>query len=180
MNITCPCCGGRFSIEAALTDEAARRAVAAALAMPAPLGESVLRYLALFRPAKRALSWSRATRLLEELNAAIRAGTIRRHGRDWAAPQALWMEALRRVTEQPPAQLPLKDHAYLFEIVCRLSSSGEARQEQRRQDEAAYRYRHDGSGLVQASAILSPKNDKPRADKEVAKTGVEKLKGALK
>lgn len=73
MQLTCPCCFARFPVEAALTDEAARQAVAAALKLPAPLGDLLLRYIGLFRPDKRALSWDRASRLLAELQLPLKS-----------------------------------------------------------------------------------------------------------
>jgi hypothetical protein len=130
MQLTCPCCFARFAIEAALTDDAARQAVAAALKMPAPLGDLTLRYLALFRPSKRALSWDRAARLLNELLEPIQAGRVERHGRTWAAPLDAWRDALEQMlARRDKLTLPLASHGYLFEIVAGGASKIEARNE---------------------------------------------------
>lgn len=130
MQLTCPCCFARFAIEAALTDDAARQAVAAALKMPAPLGDLTLRYLALFRPAKRALSWDRAARLLNELLEPIQAGRVERHGRSWAAPLDAWRDAFEQMlARRDKLTLPLASHGYLFEIVAGGASKVEGRAE---------------------------------------------------
>lgn len=135
MQITCPCCAGRFSIEAAFTDEAARAAVAAALKFPAPLGELVLRYIALFRPAQRALSWDRAARLLHELLEPISAGRVQRDGRWYEAPIEAWRHALEQMLDQRDRlRLPLKSHGYLIEIVIGAVDRVAAETERRREE----------------------------------------------
>jgi hypothetical protein len=130
MQFTCPCCFARFSIEAALTDDAARKAVAVALKLPAPLGDLILRYMAFFRPSKRALSWDRAAKLLSELVEPIQAARVERHGRAWHAPIEYWRESLEQMLDRrDKLQLPLKSHGYLFEIVAGIASKAEGRAE---------------------------------------------------
>lgn len=143
MNLTCPCCAARFSIEAALTDDAARVAVAAALRLPAPLGDLILRYLALFRPDKRALSWDRAARLLTELLEPIHAAQLERNGRVWPAPLEAWRMALEQMLDKRDTlTLPLKSHGYLFEIVAGAASRAEGGAERKREQAAQ---RRDGA-----------------------------------
>lgn len=131
MQITCPCCSCRFSIEAALSDEAARRALGAALKLPAPIGDLLLRYVALFRPKSRALSWSRAAKLLEELQSAIGSGRIERRGRIWVAPLEIWRAALEEILGQAAKlTLPMKSHGYLYEIIVGLVDRAEGEREE--------------------------------------------------
>ncbi len=135
MQVTCPCCAGRFSIEAAFTDEAARTAVAAALQFPAPLGELLLRYIALFRPARRALSWDRAARLLHDLLQPISAGRVQRDGRWYQAPVEAWRRALEQMLDQRDRlRLPLKSHGYLIEIVIGVVDQVGAETERQREE----------------------------------------------
>jgi hypothetical protein len=130
MRLTCPCCGATLSLEALLNDVAARQAVAAALALPANLGPRLLRYLALFRPPNRSLTWERVARLLGELQAMIDAGHIQRHGRPWTVNPAAWQAALDEMLERRASlTLPLKSHGYLLEILAGQASQAEARQE---------------------------------------------------
>lgn len=130
MLLTCPCCAARFSIEATLMDEAARRSVATALALPSGLGEALLRYVSLFRPAKRSLSWDRAAKLLEELLAYIRAGHIERHRVRYSLTEAIWAEALAQLLgRREKLNLPLTTHGYLMEILIDLASRAQERKE---------------------------------------------------
>lgn len=135
MQLTCPVCGARCSIEAHLTDESARRALGVAVKLPAPLGDLTLRYLGLFRPRNRALSWDRVERLLAELVAPIECGQLDRRGRAWAAPMECWRLALEQMLAgRDKLTLPLKTHGYLFEIVIGLADRAEAKTEARLDD----------------------------------------------
>lgn len=145
MRLTCPACGALASIEAWLSDAAARQCLQAALSLPASLAPLVLRYLALFRPRGngRALSWERAAKLLQELAEPIRAGRVERHGRPWVAPLDYWQAALEQVLAARDAgtlQLPLRSHGYLYEVVAGYSNRSEARTEAAQQQAQAYPY----------------------------------------
>lgn len=132
MIVTCPCCHARYAIEAGLNDDAARQAVAAASKLPGQLGDLVLRYIALFRPEKRALSWDRAARLLTEISDMIQAGRIERHGRLWAAPVEAWRDAITEMlNRRDKLTLPLDGHGYLLAIIEGRASKTEAREETR-------------------------------------------------
>lgn len=173
MQITCPCCFARYAIEAALTDDAARQAVAAALKLPAPLGDLILRYMAFFRPSKRALSWDRAARLLAELLEPIQAGRIERHGRAWSAPLDYWREALEQMLDRrDKLQLPLKSHGYLFEIVAGLSSKAEGRVETAAEQEK--RHARPRPAEAQPTAV------KKLLDPTLIEGHLDRLKGATK
>ena len=146
MDVTCPACLARFPLAAALTDGAARQALVEALRCTAPPA-LVLAYLECFRPAKRSLSWSRAKRLLAELADAMEAGEVRRRGRTWTVTREMWVEALEVVHERRAGgalELPLRDHAYLWEVVSGLANRAEAAEERR--IEAERRARSGGGG----------------------------------
>lgn len=147
MQLTCPCCSARFPVEAALTDDAARATVAAALALPAPLADLTLRYLALFRPVKRALSWDRAARLLTELSACVRSAQVTRNGIAHAAPQDLWRAALEQVVEgRDRLTLPLKSHGYLFEVAAGLATKKQGAREVVEEQRKRHRSHADTAG----------------------------------
>lgn len=172
MQIACPCCHARFALEAALTDADARRAVAAALKMPAPLGDLVLRYIGLFRAPKRALSWDRAARLIEELLAPMQAGRIERHGRTWAAPLEAWRVALTEMLDRrDKLQLPLKSHGYLFEIIAAQANKTEAQIEARAEEHKRQRPHRDAG---------NPEPIAKTIDRDKALAHVAGLKGAVK
>lgn len=130
MKAACPSCGQAGPLLSFAAEADARETVALALRCPANLGEPMLRYLTLFRPAKRALAWDRAKRLLGELVVDIERGQISRQNRLWVAPHAAWAYALTEtLSRRETLRLPLKDHGYLYSIVQSWSSQGEAAQE---------------------------------------------------
>lgn len=171
MRLVCPCCGAMNSLEALINDGKARAAVSAALALPAGIGDRVIRYLGLFRPQQRGLSWDRVTRILEELNGAIVAAEVQRDGKTYPAPADVWAMALDEVLDRrDKLDLPLAGHGYLFEIVAATSrKSTERRLQQQEWDEERARARQgsrDGRmqnvGAVVAAA-LSPESPAERA-----------------
>lgn len=130
MKTTCPACGAVASLDALLGSEGARDAVMAALQLPAPIGKLLVQYLALFRPAKRQLSFDRVASILGELQPMIQAASIERNGRTWSAPQDYWKMALEEmIAKRDRLTLPLKSHGYLLEIIAGYSNKAEARQE---------------------------------------------------
>lgn len=66
MQLTCPACFSRFSIEAALADADGRQLMQLLATQPAPLPLLVVSYLSLWRSKNRALAWPRALKLATE------------------------------------------------------------------------------------------------------------------
>ena len=134
----CPSCGCFGSPEIFLAEPTKYRAIARALNMPPPLAELLQRYIALFRPPKRANTMDRVERLLAELLEPIETGRVQRKGRSWPAPVAVWQAALEEVIQQADRlSLPLKSHGYLLEVVAGLSDKLEAQAEREREQAAA-------------------------------------------
>ncbi len=180
MQLTCPVCFARYAIEAALTDDDARRAVAAAFKMPAPLGDLILRYIGLFRAPKRALSWDRAARLIDELLAPIQSGRVERHGRTWAAPIEIWKAAITEMVERrDKLQLPLKGHGYLFEIVAAQANKAEARDERKVEEQKRQRQHKEAKGPVTV-AELAKVPSAPTRDPIKTAEALDKLKDAAR
>ena len=159
MQLTCPVCAARYAVEAALSDDAARAALAAALSCSVP-GPIVVLYLGLFRPRQRALSWRRAGKLIAELSEAMAAGRIRRRGRDWPLTPAQWREGMETCIARRDAgrlDTPLRDHAYLYEVLAGLSSKAEGAEEAAREAERRARPapRTGGGGLRRAGDVAA-------------------------
>ena len=132
MRCTCPACGSSFSLDALLGNEGARDAVIAALDFPAPLGQQMIRYLALFRPAQRSISLDRIANLINELLPMIQAAAITRNGRIYNAPQDYWRMAMEDMVGKRGTgslTLPLKSHGYLLAIIEGYNLKAEQRQE---------------------------------------------------
>ena len=135
MKCVCPECGHVAGMTAFAGEAEARDCMAIALRMPRGLADNLMRYLSLFRPPKRALSWHRALKLMRELERDIDRGYVSRRGRDWAAPMDVWEAAIATVLEQRDnLTLPLRDHSYLHEIITRGANKTEAVAEQKRED----------------------------------------------
>ncbi len=118
MRASCPACGAEMTLDAMIAFEAAREAVRVALLLPSPLGKLLIQYLALFRPAKRQLSWERVASLLQELATPLAEAKLERSGRLWPAPLGYWEMALTEMlAKRDKLTLPLKSHGYLLEIL---------------------------------------------------------------
>lgn len=154
MRLTCSCCGATESLDSRLAAAAAKDFALEALRAPDALSERLYRYLGLFRPRQRALSWVRAAKLLAELNDDIAAGQIKRDGCVWPAPMGYWQQALDATLDaRPRLVLPLKDHGYLYAIIAGISSGAAARAEEA---EEVRRRRREGprTGGMQGAAAL--------------------------
>ena len=118
MKIVCPACGAVNSLDTLIGHDGARAAMAELAALSGPLAGALLRYIALFRPAQRQLSFDRVASLLGELRPMVIDARITRNGRVYAAPREVWIEAIDAVIAQRDRlTLPLKSHGYLLEII---------------------------------------------------------------
>ena len=145
MQLTCTNCGARMSLETALNDIEARKALAAALSMPAQLGDRTLRYIGLFRPQQRSLTWPRFHKLLNELLAQIKDRSVTRNGITWSAPLETWEMALDQIMDnRDTLRLPLKSHGYLFEIVAGIANRAAGVQERKTEKEKISRAQQRG------------------------------------
>ena len=120
MKTRCPCCGATASLEVLITHDEARSLMVALAGISDELAKAALRYLGLFRPGERDLSWARAAKLLGELVPLIQAGEITRKRQSYPAPREAWIWAFNRVIEaRDSGKLtpPLTSHGFLLEIL---------------------------------------------------------------
>lgn len=144
MRTACPACGAEMSLDAMIAHDAARAAIAAAMGLDLLLGKALVQYLALFRPARRSLSFDRVASLLNELVPLIQAGRIERGSRIVAAPRESWKLAIEAVLAQRgDLQLPLKSHGYLLSVLCGMAEKAESQAETRTEQQRAG---HAGAG----------------------------------
>ncbi len=118
MKTRCPCCGASASLEVLITHDEARSLMVALAGISDELAKAALRYLGLFRPSERDLSWARAAKLLGELVPLIQAGEITRKRQSYPAPREAWIWAFNRVIEaRDSGKLtpPLTSHGFLLE-----------------------------------------------------------------
>lgn len=174
MRLPCPCCGATFALEAAINDARAREAVEAALRLPAPLGDLVLRYVAMFRPRKRVLTWDRAARLLNELLGPIKTGQVEYDGRLWPAPQDHWRRALEQMLDSDTLTRPLKGHGYLFKVVAGMAARAQSRREVD-DDETKRRQPPHGGGMRSAEDVIG----RAISEAGAAGGGIDQLKSVF-
>ncbi len=118
MKVKCPSCGALNSLDSLISNEAASRAIYAALSINGELGSALISYLGLFRPAKSSLSFDRVATLLNELVPMIQAGKIQRDGQEFSAPIEAWIYGINQMLVNRQAlKLPMKSHGYLLEII---------------------------------------------------------------
>lgn len=140
MKTSCPACGAVSSLDVLIGHEGARDAVIVSLQLPAPLGNLLVQYLALFRPPKRNLSMDRVASLLCELKPMVGDARIKRNGQTHSAPLEYWQRGIEDMLARRDAlSLPLKNHAYLLTIIAGYSAKDDARKEQQHEDKLAGR-----------------------------------------
>ncbi|WP_275100125.1 hypothetical protein [Sedimenticola hydrogenitrophicus] len=119
MQLNCPRCSERFSLESAVEDESGRRFMAL-LGRCGGLSRELVTYLGLFRPRTQSLRWSRALALAEEVEAL--SG---QHG------EAVIAQAIRETLEAMRPRMgagwkPLKNHNYLMRVLESVAERGQA------------------------------------------------------
>lgn len=130
MMIKCPSCGAQTSLDVLVQDRAAADALALALRLSGGIGDALLRYLALHRPAKSALSMPRVAKLLSELLPAIQSQRIERNGQTYEAPPEAWawaVESMLCARDAGRLQTPLKSHGYLYEVLSKWQATAPPR-----------------------------------------------------
>lgn len=132
--LCCPSCGGEMSLDVLLTHNELRQATVSLVEKSLSLGSLVLRYVALFRPAKNRMSADRWAKLIMQLQPDLQRNAITHRGRDWHMPLDSWKLGFEAMLEKAAAgklTLPLDSHAYLYTVLAGLADRVEAVAEER-------------------------------------------------
>ena len=132
-HVQCPACGAEMSLDVCLSHEALRRATFELLTISLPLGALVMRYIALFKPAKNRLSPDRMAKLVQQLLPDMQRCAINHKGREWHMPMTGWRAGLETMLEKAAADklsLPLDNHQYLYTVLAGMADKVEATEEQ--------------------------------------------------
>lgn len=146
MILTCPACRARYSLDASGDADQMRFAENyRRIPTGRGLGDLVKRYLALFRPEKKALSWSSAANRITEVADLMAAGTVQSGNKPARpCPPEAWAEALGRMLDRPPRSLPIKNHNYLKVILYEIADEQDRKTEYaRNQRERSGEWRDD-------------------------------------
>ena len=160
MRLKCPACSAEMDLDVLLAHEEGRHVLAQLLLLGVPLGALLLRYVGLFRPAKRALSMSRTLALLAELWPDMQRGAITRKGREWPTTPAQWQQAIEAVLaarDKGALTLPMTGHGYLHEVLMGVVDKAEREAEKAREQQQRSRPHAEGlQDLQGALATLPP------------------------
>lgn len=131
-DLSCPACGAELDMAVLFAHQADHQALARLIAVSVPLGARVMQYIGLHTPAKQRLTAAKKIKLLMQLLPDLERQAITRAGREWAAPLALWAQAIDGMLSSREAgrlDLPLKGHGYLYAVLQGLADKAEAAQE---------------------------------------------------
>lgn len=138
MKMVCPHCQADFDMLLGIQDLAARQAVQRAFSLT-PLGDVLIQYVQLFKPAKQALKMTMLVRILDELLPHIQAGKINAGGGVQAAPHDYWRSAIETMlASRDKLTLPLKSHGYLFQIIAGMGNKAAAAAEKQQEQGRKY------------------------------------------
>lgn len=101
MKVRCPTCGAVMSLDVLIAHDDAREALIALTGISDDLFKAILRYLTLFRPAEKDLSFNRVSKLVGEIAPMIRDGKIVRNRKTYLAPREAWIWAATAVLPSP-------------------------------------------------------------------------------
>ena len=117
MKVRCPTCGAVMSLDVLIAHDDAREALIALTGISDELVKAMLRYLTLFRPAEKDLSFNRVSKLLGDLLPMIQARMVERNRKQYAAPREAWIWAANRCIEARDSgrlKTPLTSHGFLL------------------------------------------------------------------
>lgn len=134
MKTRCPACGATSSLDALLGHSEASKAFVASLSFLGDLKILMIKYLGLFRPQNRELTFERAAKLLTDIAPDFVAQHIKRGHQTYPAPTDAWGWAIHTILErrdQGKLQLPFKNHGYLYEVITSYKPDQHAATEQK-------------------------------------------------
>lgn len=120
MKVKCPSCGASMSLDVLIAHDEARDALVALSGISDELVKACLKYLTLFRPAERDLTFARVAKLVGEIAPMIRTAEISRNRQIHPAPREAWIWAFNRCLDARDAgklKPPLTSHGYLLENI---------------------------------------------------------------
>lgn len=134
--IACPACGTELTLEHLVGHLDDERAFARLVALSVPMAHLVVRYIALFSPAKQRLTLRKKVRLIQQLLPDLQRQAVTHRGRDWPVPMDAWAAGIEQMLAARDAgrlDLPMASHGYLYAILAGLADKAEAIAEQQRE-----------------------------------------------
>ena len=161
MILICPSCGATHSADAWENDVKIRKTLQATCTLPAEVSRVLLPYLGLFRPEKRALTWTKSLKIIGELQQLIAQGHIQVQGKvSRPCPPRIWAQGMEQMSARTDLSRPMKNHNYLRQIVYQLADQADAGREHQQ-------YQNEQNG--NARAQRASERQQPRQDSRVPK-----------
>ena len=160
MRLTCTACGAHGSIEQFTSDGDARKSVELVSGLPADLGPVVVRYLGLFRPMKRGLTWDRVLKISGEIVEMINQGAVEQRGKRFPATPDMFAAAMQQMLDtRERLDLPMSSHGYLIKIVAgespREAARTESAQEELKRMESSQRVGSHSRAVAELSGEIA-------------------------
>lgn len=157
LKITCPSCQYQFDLLSGLQD-AEQRAYWSMISKSGLSSDQIsllFRYLTMFKPAKNAMSFKTLNARTSELLEFLDSGRVSRNGNTRVAtPKAWWAAIEQLVTNKPDSlQLPIRNHAYLEQMVFNHAEAALAKQETQQIEEQRNRSRAEAEGRAGLASI---------------------------
>lgn len=163
MKLVCPVCQAEFLLSAALNDRAARDAIVLAFRMT-EIGDVLISYVQLFKPAKRALSLSKLEKMLTELVPIVTAGKVSVQGTEYPAPQAYFRQAMETMlASRESLTLPLSNHRYLFKIIAGYTQKANGQAELAKEQGRKYGEYYTADKPAARNPVVAPAARKPKS-----------------
>ena len=146
-DLHCPVCGTELDLATVFAGHVDQQVLERLINVGFPIGSYLLRYIALHKPPKQALTIRKKLKLIHELLPDVERQSISRNGREWVAPKANFALAIDQMVSTAQTgrlDLPLKGHGYLYAMLQSMADKAEAARE--RQTEADKR---TGAGASQ-------------------------------
>ena len=159
MNITCPSCGCKGSLELFSADKEWRKAVMAAAEIPSNCGALALHYVGLFRPMHKQLSSARSCKLIREVLDIMTAEVLTYDKQEAKVPTYVWIRALESIINKADLQRPLKNHNLLKTIAMSLATQPD-RTVYTEETEPQFRSSSTGSSMKSVGSIVDKSADK--------------------
>lgn len=118
-----------MSLDVVIAHNELRHAAAHLVEKSLALGSLVMRYVALFRPAKNRMSADRWAKLILQLQPDLQRNAVDHKGRTWPVPLESWKRGLEAVLERAAAgkiTLPLENHNYLYAVLVGMADTAQA------------------------------------------------------
>lgn len=155
-DLNCPVCGAELDLATVFAGHVDQQVLERLINVGFPIGSYLLRYIALHKPPKQALTIRKKLKLIHELLPDVERQHINRNGRDWVAPKSNWALAIDQMVTAAHTGglgLPLKGHGYLYAVLQSMADKAEGAAEAKSEADRRTSRAHQPTVTVRGQAI---------------------------